>query len=307
MEEKENVVNKVASSLIDEKTDFKDLINQLINELRNDIEVYEQIKMLNLTVKDVRENIAKLTEFKDDYNYCKNCPGINKCNKNIPHIRIRLSKEGNYISSSFEPCEKIVEKIAMDNKYVVADFPDEWKESSLRTLDLTPARKLAIKEFAKIFNNESNRWIYLYGNHKTGKTFTLVTFVNEYVRANKGKAAVINFVNVVKDLADLSYSDKTEFSRRMVMLSDVDLLLIDNFGAEYKNEYIRDLIVIPLLNERERNNKLTFFTSEFSLDEIKTLYSIGKNAGELRGRQLANLLKTMCEKEFDFNGASIYR
>ena len=44
-----------------------------------------------------------------------------------------------------------------------------------------------------------------------------------------------------------------------------------------------------------------------TIKEIEKLYSIGKNGGEIRGKQLGKILLEMCEKEFDLTGASIYR
>ncbi len=293
--------------IISPETNMKSLINKLVNDLREDIEVYEKIKALGLTVGEVRENIAKLTDFKEDYNYCKNCPGIDKCSKITPHISMHLRKDGNYISASYEPCVRIIEQIAANRKYLCADFPSEWKSSNLRTLDLSDTRKLAIKEFAKIVKGQSDRWLYVTGNHKTGKSFMLVTFANQYAIECKCQVAVVNSTRLISSLADLSYNNKEEFTRLMVALSNVPLLVLDDFGEEYKNEYIRDQIVLPILTEREHNSRLTFFTSEFTIGEIKQLYSIGKASGEIRGRQLEKILTTMCGKEFDLTGASIYR
>jgi len=291
----------------EESADMKSYISRLVSELREDIEVYEQLKSLNLTVGEVRENIARLTDYKDDYNYCKKCPGIDECGKKTPHISMHVHKDGNYLQCEYEPCKKIMEKVQHDAHYLVCDFPDEWKNSSLKTLDISELRKPVIKQFAKILNGDSARWIYLKGNHKVGKSFLLVTFANEYVALNYGQVAVINASNRIKDLADLSYDNKEEFTKQMVALSNVPLLVIDDFGEEYKNEYIRDNIILPLLSEREHHSRLTFFSSEFSLDEIQQLYSVGKNSGEIRGKQLANILREMCEEEYDVTGTSVYR
>lgn len=297
---------KTFDSMLD-KTDVKNYINKLVDELRNDIEVYEIIRGLNLTVGEVRDNIAKLTNFKDDFHICKNCNGINKCPKDTPCIVMHLKKEGNFVNSSYEPCHKVLEKIAIDNKYLCADFPDEWKLSTIKTLDRSETRKLAIEEFVKILKGESSRWIFVSGNHKTGKSFLLVTFANEFASYKKQQVAVANSSRLISSLADSYYKDKDEFSRQMVALSNVDLLVLDDFGEEYKNEFIRDQIVLPLLSSREHNSKLTFFSSEFSIDEISKLYSIGKTSGPIRGRQLANILNSMCRNEFDITGASIYK
>lgn len=289
-----------------ENSDMHNYINKLVNELRADIEVYEQIKALNLTVGEVKENIARLTDYKDDYNYCKSCPGIDKCDKKTPHLQIRLFKEGNFISSNYEPCTKIIEKIRIDNKYLCADFPDEWKSSTLRTLDKTSFRKPVITTFSNILTGKTRRWIYVTGNHSVGKSFTLVTFANEFASLGLGQVAIVSTPNLIKTLSEMSYSNKDEFSKQMVLLSDVNLLVLDDFGSEYKNEYIRDNIVFPLLNERAKKDKLTFFASDLSLDEIQQLYSMGRTSGPIMGKQLGKLLKNKCLKEFDLSSISLY-
>lgn len=294
-------------SFVTNDVDMREYISQLVNELRNDMEIYERIKRLGLTNKEVRDNIARLTDFKNDFHYCKNCPGIDKCEKSIPHLQMVLIKDGTYLTSSYEPCDKIVEKIKLDNHYLYADFPEEWKYSSTKTMDKSENRRPVIKEFVKIVKGESSRWLYVLGNHKVGKSFMMVTFANDFVGAGMGQVAIINTPSRIKELVDLSYKDKEEFARRLLALSNVPLLMFDDFGEEYKNEYIRDTIMIPLLSEREHHNLLTFFTSEFTISEIQKMYSIGAASGEIRGKQLARLLKEMCIKEFDISGVSLYR
>ena len=293
--------------IVNEEVDMKSYINKLVKELRDDLEVYEQLKNLNLTMGEVKENIGKLTDFKDDYNYCKACPGIEKCGKKTPHISMYVVKEGNFIAAKYEPCKKIMDKIRLDSRYLVADFPQEWKSSTFSTVDLSTNRRPVMKKIMKDYTEGKNGWVYLKGNHKVGKSFLLVAAANEFISITNQQAAVISARTRFKELADLSMSNPNEFTKNLVALSNVPLLVIDDFGDEYKSEYIRDQILMPILLEREHQNKLTFFTSSYSIKEIQQLYSVGKTGGDIRARQLANILEEMCEEEFDLTGASIYR
>lgn len=293
--------------IVNEEVDMKSYINKLVKELRDDIEVYEQLRALNLTVGEVRENIGKLTDYRNDYNYCKACPGIEKCAKKTPHISMYVAKEGNFITTQYEPCKKILEQIKLNSRYLIADFPDEWKTVSFSTVDRSVNRRPAIRKIAEILSDETNSWVYVKGNHKVGKSFFLVAAANEFIAQTGQQAAVINARKRFKELSDLSISNPTEFTKNLVDLSNVGLLVIDDFGDEYKSEYIRDQILMPILSDREHQNKLTFFTSNYSIKEIQQLYSVGKTGGEIRAKQLANILEEMCGKEFDFTGASIYR
>lgn len=296
-----------SSEIIDTKIDMKKYIEELCAALKADKEVYESLKPLGLTNKDVRDNIGKLADYQEDFNICKNCPGFDKCPKHEKHISMYVYKDGSYLTTRSEPCKKFMEKLAVDSKYVVSDFPEDWKTSVLKKLDLSENRRPLIKEFVNIAKGKSHRWLFVTGNRKVGKSYVLVTFANEFVALGLGQVAIVNSSKQLKELADIAYSDKERFAKIIETLANVPLLILDDFGQEYKNEFIRDQIVIPLLNERSHQEKATFFSSEFTIKEIQKLYSVGKNGGEIRGKQLGNLLTDMCEKEFDLTGASIYR
>lgn len=293
--------------IIQDKIDMKSYAEKLLDALRADTEVYELIKPLGLTNREVRENIGRLNDFREDYNICKNCPGYDECPKAEKHISTYVCKDGNYLTTRCEPCKKAIEKAKIDAKYLFSDFPAEWKQSTLKKLDLSENRRPLIKEFVNIVKGKSNRWLFVIGNHKVGKSYVLVTFANEFIAMGLGQVGVINAVTKFKELADISFKQKEYFNEQVHALCTLPLLIIDDFGEEYKNEFIRDSIVIPILSERNHNNLPTFFSSDFTIKEIERLYSVGKNGGEIRGKQLGKIILEMAEKEFDLTGASIYK
>lgn len=289
-----------------EKSELDGYIDEMIESLRQDVEVYEIIKQtLNPSLKMVRENISKFTAFKDDYDYCRKCPGVENCHKATPHLQLRLVNDNGMIERLFTPCHKILKRIEIDSKYLYVDFPEEWKESSVKTIDKTAERNRIIKLFSQYLMGESGRWIYVRGGHRVGKSFLMATLVNDFIAIKKEQAAFINSATRIKELNDLAFNDKERFAKSIVELSNVPLLVFDDFGNEYKNDYVRDTIVLPILIERAKNRKLTFFTSDFSIIEIGQLYETSK-AGAIRARQLTRLLKEMTEEEFDLSGISAY-
>lgn len=301
-------MKNVIEDIEKDNNDYSSYIDKLVKELRDDQEVYEIIKPLNLNMKQVKDNIAKLTEFKNDYNYCKQCPGLDYCKKDNPRTSINIIKDGNYLNLNYSPCKKEIEKTKIDDSYVCFDFPEEWKKIGIKDLDLdtNKNRRLIIKQFLDIVKKTSNKWLYLMGNKKVGKSYILAALANEFIRYNLGRVAVVNYPKLSSFLADISYSNKDRFNTYMNLLKNVPLLIIDDFGDEYKNEYVRDNITIPLLNDRASNNKLTFFSSEFSIKDVSILNSIGKYSGPIRGKQLQNTLNSMCDKEIDLTGTVIY-
>ena len=295
-----------SNDIIDEKIDMKKYIDELVANLRADQDVYESLKPFNLTLKQVKENIGKLADYQEDFNICKKCPGFDKCPKATKHISTYIYKDGSYLTTRSEPCKKMMDRMKIDARYLINDFPDEWKKSTTKKVNRLDDRLEILNDFADgILKKKSKRWLYVKGNHKVGKSFVLVSFANDYAK-KFGKVAVINATKRFKELSDIVFSNKERFKNYFEALVSVPLLVIDDFGEEYKSELIRDQIVMPLLAERARNDRLTFFSSLFSIKEIQRMYSVGKSGGFIRAKQLALLLTDMCESEYDLTGVSLY-
>lgn len=291
-----------SKDIIEEKIDMKKFIDELVKTLRSDNDVYESLKPFNLTYKDVKENIGKLADYQQDFNICKKCPGFDKCPKENKHISMYVFKDGSYLTTRSEPCKKMIEEMKIESRYLVRDFPEEWKKITPKKIKTMDDRLELINDFlGGIMKNKSRKWLYVKGNSRVGKSYILVAFANEFAK-KKGQVAIINASKRFKDLADIVFSDKERFRKAFEMLCNVPLLVIDDFGEEYKTELVRDQIIIPLLTERARKNRLTFFSSAFTIQQIQQLYSTGKSGAYIRAKQLCSILTSMCGNEYDITG-----
>ena len=298
-------MKKIINTLPDNNENFEKTINALLNELKSDEEIYRSIKEQNMTVKEVKENIARLIEYKEDHDYCKNCPGIDKCQKQFPHFAksIRFDKQINYLYVNNVACDKYMEKIKIDSLYERFDAPSEWKGTRLNSLDLSNVRRPLVKTFINILNNNTGQWLYLSGNKKCGKSIILVSFATEYALKYNVNVAVVNSQSIVKQLSSEIFNDKESFLNDLSMLSNVPLLVLDGFGNEAISEFNRDNIIFPLLSNRSDNNLITLIGSDLSLDEVGQLYDVGKN-GSIRYKQLLSLIRSNSAGEFDITGIS---
>ena len=86
----------------------------------------------------------------------------------------------------------------------------------------------------------------------------------------------------------------------------MSVVVFDDFGSEYKNELIRDNIIIPILKNRAKQNKITIFTSDFSLKEIQQLYSFSRSGNDIMANQLRAILDSKIEKTIPINKVSLY-
>lgn len=293
-----------AEDIVSNTDDMKDYITLLVKKLKADKEVYDSLKQYNFSGKEVFANIAKLSDYQEDFNICKKCPGIAKCPKATPHISMYVYRDGNLITTRYQPCSKIIEQTKFLNKFIYRDFPSEWLKLSLKDIDANynEARGPLIYELASIIKGASTNSVFVYGNHKVGKSFILSLCACNFARKKNKQVAVLDASTRFKELADLAFSSQEDFSMQVDVLCNLPLLVIDDLGQEYKNEIVRDQILLPILTKRFKYDLPTLISSEFTIDEIQKLYSVGKNGGEIRAKQLGNILREMCGSEFNLSG-----
>jgi primosomal protein DnaI len=285
--------------------DLTEFVEKSFNDLKDDTEVYNQIKTLNVTNKIVKDNIATFLEFQEDFHYCAKCPGVSACQKERPHFQLRLSFDGKFLERSYAPCEKILRKWELDIQYPVSDFPSEWREAKFVNLDKTVERGEILVAAEKILRGDSKRWLFISGNPRMGKSYIAATIINELINAKKGPVAFLNTPARIKDLNDMAFEQKEAFKKTIDLYMSVPILVFDDFGNEYKSDYVRDTILFPILSDRSKNERLTIFTSDFTFDEIGKMYGNNANAA-IRANQLKRLLMAMCKTPIELKGISVY-
>ena len=205
-------------------------------------------------------------------------------------------------------CEVAAIREQINNKYLICDVPETWKSARFQQIKPLKSRQQILDSCIKVLNGKDRKWLYVSGNPSSGKSYILVALVNELVQSkNEGPVAVIDCATRIKELNDLSFSDKNGFQELFNQLNEVPILLLDNFGAEYKNDYIRDTIIYPLLSYRKKNNLLTLFSSNFTLEDIQTLYSTKGKMSELMAKQLVTLIRDSSKEPISLISKSVFK
>ena len=167
-------------------------------------------------------------------------------------------------------------------KYLVKDLE---LESTAEPNDI-------LKEFYDNYGKKQKA-IYLYGTFGSGKTYILSALLNKLAEKNI-KSIIIHVPELMRSIKE-SFNDSS-YKDKMEALMNVEILLLDDIGAEYLTEWARDEILEPILNYRMENNLATFFTSNYSIDELEKHFSLGSNL--LRARRILDRIKTLA-KEVD--------
>ena len=296
---------KVDISIYD-TPEMRSLLKEAMDSLRKDSLVYPFIsKTLKLTNKEVERHLAALLDYQEDCHKCAECPGLELCNKKMPHFRLRLERDGELLNRHYDPCEKMLSLSSFKERYIRCNFPAEWRDNDLRSIEQSVAsRAQVIETLADIEAGSSDRWVYIVGPNKSGKTFILASFAND-ITSERGKGVFCDTESLLNELKNKSIKDKDSFDQFFSLVCNSSVLVLDNFGNEFKSEFVYTTILFPLLAYRDRENLPTAFASDFKIEQIVSMYRA--KIGFERGIQLKNLLTHRCKEEFDITGAPIYK
>lgn len=264
-------------------------------------------KDIGIPDEEIDANIVKIFDFVCDVNYCKRCPGVKNCKKNNPLLVSKVVYKNNVVSNQLVPCKALLRQMAFDKQFKVRDFPEDWLNKKLKDLDETLERKRALKKYVDFIKGGYSGWIYLNGGIGTGRSYFSAVISVDAANRNLGPICYLNCINRIREINDFAFAKKgNDFQLLIDRYSQVPILVLDDFGNEFKSEFVRDGILYPILSYRATHNLFTIINSDFTIEEIKTLYGLGNRAGEIRAKQIANLLINECGEEINLGDLKVY-
>ena len=263
--------------------------NSLLARIKANKRLMNELASLGIPEEEIKRYLPILSNYLDSTECCNRCPGLENCPSDHPGYAYALRKDGDQLVLEYGVCRMALNRQRLEAAYSYRDFPDEWLTApkpvnSKKNKEILLALNKAVKEGEK-------PWAYLYGLPGAGKSFLCAVISNALAL----KGARVDFLNANKrfdELKTLAIESKKKFAERMERLQNADLLIIDEFGSEFHSDYVRDQIVLPILNERSKKHLPTFFCSDYSLEDIEKLYCFNKNPStEMLAKQLVRLIR----------------
>lgn len=275
------------------------LKEKALREIKNEPLFKEFIIKHQISDEEIKDNASKFIKVRDDKAKCNGCKG--KCIKKMAQTQLELvfDDEKRTAEIKFVICHYYAKINLLKMNYLYLDFPLEYLEydfsKELISNDYRLVRKKLITKLVNILNTNSSKGLFVYGDNRIGKTFILSLFSMKYIEKTKKSVAFCSSKDLFQTIQDSLFNDKERAKEYINQLIDVDLLILDGFGNEYKSDYVRDTIVYPLLSARLEKHKLTMFTSNFSIEEIEEMYDTSKSS-KPRARQLKKVLTSLSEE-----------
>lgn len=286
----------------------EDLVSELKKRYESCPKAVKYIKTLEIPESLIDENIIKINDMVCDINYCSKCPGLEKCSKETPRLVTRITYSHGVVDRELRPCKKYLERLDFENHFVINDINKNFVSSNNI---LNDKKKNQQSQSALLFKRltevKQYNWYYFYGLDKKNLSIFAYSLVVELIKQHNYRVAYLNSPNRIRDLNNLSFQKtvegKREFERVMSLYCNIPVLVLEDFGNEYVNDYIRDTIIFPIINTRASKKLCTIFASDFCLDDIKKLYTTSNN-NDLRASQIVRQIKYLSEQEINIDELS---
>lgn len=258
---------------------------------------------LDLPKSYLMKYTSSLEESAKELNHCKNCKNILECkNSYTGHVYYPSILNDNLVFD-YVAC-KYKKELDERNKYksniYLFEIPKEIKEASMKNIDLdNPDRFKIIKWLKKFLDNykpnTGMKGIYLTGNFGCGKTYLISAALNELAKKDH-KIAIIYYPEFLRSLKE-SFNDPDSYNEKFKMIKRVEILLIDDIGAETMTEWSRDEVLGTILQYRMQEGLVTFFTSNLSIKDLEEHFSVSaKGIEKVKAQRIIERIKYLTEE-----------
>ena len=284
-------MEKISESL---KERTNDIVQKKYNLKKTDLKFNNLIKKLKLSADDVQKNMTSLEDTLEELTNCQNCPGLTNCPNHIKGYVYYPSKDESKVAFNYIPCKNLKQyEENLKNK----DSNTEILNARMKDIDVTDKKRIKLIKWLKTFFDnyditKINKGLYLHGSFGGGKTFLIAALLNELHIKKNTSFEIVYFPELLRTLKD----NFNLLDSKVRYYSNVEILLLDDIGAEKVSDWGRDEILGTILQNRMNNHLTTFFTSNLTIDELEKHLSLSKETQDMvKARRIIERIKQLSE------------
>lgn len=272
---------------------------------------YNEMKAKNKTLKKLIDTLelpdeylmkytSSLEETANELDNCKKCKNLLECKNTVQGHVIYPELLSNNLVFDYVPC-KYQKQYEEDNKYknniYLFEVPKEIKEASMKEIDSSNKARFEIIKwlinFLETYQPKTGmKGLYLNGAFGCGKTYLISACLNELAKKDH-KIAIIYYPEFLRSLKE-SFGDTETYSEKFRLMKNVEILLIDDIGAETMTEWSRDEVLGTILQYRMQEGLTTFFTSNLTIKDLEEHFSIStKGVEKVKAKRIIERIKQL--------------
>lgn len=261
----------------------------------SDNDFVKLVNSLNIDEELLIKNTTKLQDTIKELHNCKNCKNLNECKNRMKGCVCYPFVKEDTLIFSYTPC-KLLKKENKESKQVTYfETPLNLKAAKMSEIFVDDKARIEVIKYLKDFiknykTNKELKGLYLHGSFGCGKSYMISALLNELGK-NGVKCVNVYYPNLLKKLKS---SFKDNYDDLIEEITNSDILLIDDIGAENNTPWARDEILGSILQHRMDNNLTTFFTSNFNIKELEShLSETSSSTDKIKARRIVERIKQL--------------
>ncbi len=253
------------------------------------------IKRLKINKELAKKNNTKLIDTCDELQNCKNCQGLFMCKNKVEGHVLYPKVDADSIKFIYTPCkyQRNLDKMLKEKENNI----NEIENARMKYIDITDKKRLKVIKWLKDYYDKYEKvntlkGLYLHGSFGSGKTYLIAALLNELKVKKNAQIEIVYFPELLRNMKE----DFSLIADKINYLQNVDLLLLDDIGAESVTIWGRDEILGTILQYRMNNKLTTFFTSNLNIDELETHLSLTKDSEDkVKARRIIERIKQLTD------------
>ena len=234
---------------------------------------------------------------------CMHCPGLKECPQEVKGFVLTPEQIDKRVIFSYVACSKKQSILYKDN-VTYFDVSKDIRNASLKEVYTDDKGRVPIikyfNDFMKKYGKEDTKGLYLTGSFGTGKTYLISALLNDMAKKNI-KSTIVYYPEFLRELKSSFGSD---FDEKYNAAKKSPILFIDDIGAESITQWTRDEILLPVLDERMNKQMKTYFTSNYSMEELEQQYRLAnKPNNTIASLRILGRIRTL-SKPVELSGKS---
>ncbi|RLK64125.1 primosomal protein DnaI [Atopobacter sp. AH10] len=276
-------LNDIMQKKLNQREDWRERYRKSFAELAQYPAIQDFIAKYRpaLTDEMIKKGASKLREFMIEDR--KRMQGDRVAS---PHLQPVLQFNGREIMCAYEKTPAYIQE---EEEKKIADrvqtlfLPESLKKAHLSSIDICSERVEvvdALTQFAEDFQKARGfvKGIYLHGPFGRGKTYLLACLLHE-VSLSGYRSALAHLPSLMVECKQ-RMNTVEGYGALLENLKTVDVLVLDDIGAEMMTPWTRDEILMPILQYRMQERKTTFFTSNLTMEELKEHFRLSSRGDD---------------------------
>lgn len=269
---------------------YQKLMNSVYQDA--DVQAFLKANADQLNAEQIDRSSAKLYEYVNERN--KLAAGETTF---APGYEPKLVLNDHLVEVSYQPTDAQKAKLkqaALKRRVNAIMMPKLIKNATFDHFINDPDRAQALQAavaFIEAYSKDSKHFhqgLYLYGSFGVGKTYLLGAIANQL--ADMGvKTTLVHFPSFAVEMKNAIASNQV--AGRLDDVKQAQILMIDDIGADAMSAWVRDDILGVILEYRMQNELPTFFSSNFSMQQLETEHLAETQKGDVEPLKAKRLME----------------